>query len=124
MEWGSELLFGKSGYYDKYGMPIAMSRWTELFGQERHVGDDRLTLKGRKYHVSTIWLGLDHAFGYGPPLIFETMIFPNGKSEDELYQDRYSTLAQAREGHWRAKRWLYRELGVKPPVLIHKGRKP
>jgi hypothetical protein len=115
---------GRSGYYDIYGMPISMERWTQLFGQVRHVGDERLMIKGREYHVSTVWLGLDHSFGYGPPLIFETMIFPADGKFDELYQDRYTTMQQAREGHWRAKRWLYKQLGAKAPVLIHKGRKP
>jgi len=119
-----EFMVGRSGYYDIHGMPIAMSRWTELFGHERHVGNDYIPLKGRTFHVSTVWLGLDHSFGYGPPLIFETMIFGPKGTSDDLYQYRYSTLEQAREGHWWAKRWLYKQQGVKPKLLIHKGGKP
>jgi len=46
--------------------------------------------------VSTVFLGIDHAFGSGPPLLFETMIF--GGKYDE-YQERYSTWAQAEAGH-------------------------
>jgi hypothetical protein len=108
-----------------YGMPIGMERWSSLFSEPRHVGEDFPVLNGRKFHVSTVWLGLDHSFSRYPsrPIIFETMIFPGGVF-DELYQDRYSTLTEARAGHWRALRWLYREQGVKPPILIHKGRKP
>jgi len=49
--------------------------------------------------VSTVWLGLNHSIGDGPPLIFETMIF--GGEHDE-YQERYSTVERAREGHRRA----------------------
>jgi len=48
--------------------------------------------------VSTVFLGIDHSFGDGPPLLFETMIF-GGKYEEEEYQKRYSTWAQAEAGH-------------------------
>ena len=30
--------------------------------------------------VSTVFLGLDHQFGDGPPLLFETMVFRNGEA--------------------------------------------
>lgn len=49
--------------------------------------------------VSTVFLGLDHSFGHGPPLLFETMIF--GGPHDQ-YQDRYSTRDEAIAGHQRA----------------------
>ena len=49
--------------------------------------------------VSTVFLGLDHSFGGGAPLLFETMIF--GGKEDG-YQDRYSTWDEAIEGHKKA----------------------
>lgn len=54
-------------------------------------------------HVSTVFLGSDHQFGNGPPLLFETMIF-SGEAIPELdeWQDRYSTWAEAEEGHARA----------------------
>lgn len=45
--------------------------------------------------VSTVFLGLDHAFD-GPPLVFETMIF--GGPHDQ-YQERCSTWEQALEMH-------------------------
>lgn len=112
------------GYYDMYGMPVSMERWSQLFAEPRHIGEDFLTIRGRQYHVSTVWLGLDHSFGgYGPPIIFETMIFEGRGLTEVVYQDRYSTITQAREGHWRATRWLYRELGVEPKALIHNGRR-
>lgn len=50
-------------------------------------------------HVSTVFLGLDHAMFGGPPVLFETMIF--GGEHDE-YQERYQTYESAQEGHWRA----------------------
>lgn len=46
--------------------------------------------------VSTVFLGLDHNWGEGPPLIFETMVF--GGEFDE-WQERYSTWDQAVAGH-------------------------
>lgn len=49
--------------------------------------------------VSTVFLGLDHGDGAGPPIVFETMIF--GGPHDE-YQERYSTYEEAMKGHWRA----------------------
>lgn len=48
--------------------------------------------------VSTVFLGLDHSFGSGPPLLFETMVF-GGPFDQE--QDRYSTWAEAEAGHAR-----------------------
>ena len=49
--------------------------------------------------VSTVFLGLDHQWGDGPPLIFETMIFGGPKNQ---YQDRYSTYEEALAGHEKA----------------------
>ncbi len=48
--------------------------------------------------VSTVFLGLDHSFGSGPPLLFETMVF-GGPLDGEM--DRYTTWEQAEEGHLR-----------------------
>ena len=49
--------------------------------------------------VSTVFLGLDHSFGFGKPLLFETMIF-EGKHSG--YQERYTTWEEAERGHKRA----------------------
>ena len=46
--------------------------------------------------VSTVFLGLDHSFGEGPPLLFETLI-SGGPCDQEMW--RYSTWAEAVEGH-------------------------
>lgn len=47
--------------------------------------------------ISTVFLGLDHSFGEGRPLLFETMIF--GLPDGEEYQHRYSTWDEAVRGH-------------------------
>ena len=49
--------------------------------------------------VSTVFLGIDHQFGEGEPLLFETMIF--GGDHDEC-QYRYSTYEEAEAGHNKA----------------------
>ena len=46
--------------------------------------------------VSTVFLGIDHNFGEGKPLLFETMVF-GGKLDEET--ERYSTWEEAVEGH-------------------------
>jgi hypothetical protein len=61
--------------------------------------DDRVvdfTLAADGGELSTVWLGLDHSFGAGPPLIFETMVF-GGPNDEE--QERYSTEEEAKAGH-------------------------
>lgn len=49
--------------------------------------------------VSTVWLGLNHAFGAGPPVIFESMVFDTRDSMGEVDCERYSTEAEALAGH-------------------------
>lgn len=49
--------------------------------------------------VSTVFLGLDHAFGNSKlPVLFETMVF-GGKEDQSCW--RYTSEAAAREGHER-----------------------
>ena len=52
--------------------------------------------KAGEYRVSTVFLGLDHSFGDGPPVLFETMVF-GGKWDNHM--DRYCTKAEAEAGH-------------------------
>lgn len=51
--------------------------------------------------VSTVFLGIDHRhWGGGPPLLFETMIFTDGDTED--YQERCATWLEAEAQHAQA----------------------
>lgn len=52
------------------------------------------------YWVSTVFLGLNHQYGEGPPLLFETMVFEKGESSD-LWCDRCSTYDEAEAMHER-----------------------
>jgi hypothetical protein len=47
--------------------------------------------------VSTVFLGIDHQFGEGPPLLFETMVF--GGDGMDGHTRRYTTWAEAEAGH-------------------------
>jgi hypothetical protein len=85
-------------HYDRAGRPMPLSTWAEaLEATDRHVA---VTDVG-PFHVSTVWLGLDHQFGQGPPLIFETMIFVAEGHDDPLDSAcwRYPTEAAALAGH-------------------------
>ncbi len=67
--------------------------WGKWFEEaDRHVAK---TVKN-DIQISTVFLGIDHSFGGGLPLLFETMIF--GGEHDE-YQQRYSTWEDAENGH-------------------------
>lgn len=93
--------------YHRDGTPYGdMEEWAkdfERFPEMRRVAETMLP-DGK--WVSTIWLGIDHSFGSGPPLIFETMVFPSQGDWAELDMIRYSTEAAALEGHAvLVKRW-------------------
>lgn len=82
-------------YYDRAGRPITLEDWCATWDEHRQVARD---VVGR-LRVSTVWLGLDHQWQPGgPPLIFETMVFPPW-DYSELFVARYSTEAEARGGH-------------------------
>jgi len=83
---------------DENNKPVPTDLMTWAAKGWKRVAEDYIDNKDR-IHVSTVFLGLDHSFGEGPPLLFETMIF--GGPEDG-YQDRYSTWDEAIEGHKKA----------------------
>jgi hypothetical protein len=60
--------------------------------------------------VSTVFLGLDHNWGSGEPILFETMIFgiPEGDKEN-YYERRCATYEEAEAMHEKACAWA-REL--------------
>jgi hypothetical protein len=86
-----------SDYYildGKTTVPADMMTWAKSRNQPRHVGNDKID----GVHVSTVFLGIDHQWGDGPPLLFETMVF-GGEFDQE--QERYSTYEEAEAGHAR-----------------------
>ena len=84
-------------YYDRQGNPIDLMAWGESLETEKRVRET--TLPDGKW-ISTVWLGLNHNFcSPGPPLIFETMVFPKEGEYGELDCNRYSTEEEAIAGH-------------------------
>jgi len=83
-------------YFDIDGNPMPFSEWTRGACDQgyRRIADDRIGL----FRVSTIWLGIDHSWGTGTPIIFETMVLLDGTVEDFGMQ-RYCTKEEARAGH-------------------------
>lgn len=55
--------------------------------KQEHVGD---------VYISTVFLGLDHSWNEGKPVLWETMIFGG---EHDQYMDRYSSVEGALQGH-------------------------
>lgn len=99
-----------SEYYDLDGQLIDFERYVEITSlmhdarreNPESSPDDDPTRIGSDHvgeaWVSTVWLGLNHAYGNGPPLIFETLVF-GGETDGD--GDRYSTRDEARAGHER-----------------------
>jgi hypothetical protein len=95
-----------SKLYDRRGRRISFEEYGALVDQPEYRRVARTELEGGGF-VSTVWLGVDHNHsGVGPPIIFETMCFPEGDCE------RYSTLGEAVEGHAR----------MVAEVLAHRAR--
>ena len=88
-----------SDYYDINGKPITAQEWSKMYTRENQ-RVDATTLPDGKW-VSTVWLGLNHQYGDGPPLIFKTMVFPSEENLSELDMERHSTLEEAKAGHQR-----------------------
>ncbi len=89
-----------SNYYDKDGTPLELLDWARKLEQEGYSRVNETTLYDGTW-ISTVWLGLDHQHSSGPPVIFETMAFSSRDSFDDQDMERYTTLAEALEGHER-----------------------
>ena len=70
------------------------------------IGRDYIDFCGVKFLVSTVDLGIDHSFGGGKPIYWETMIFQKTPNKGELdfnwlgeYQERYTSREDAERKH-------------------------
>jgi hypothetical protein len=88
--------------------------WRPEFKNRRIVARDHVD--GRV--VSTVFLGLDHRFGDGPPVLWETMVFAGDPETGEITDfastedgERYTSHADALAGH---ARWCEIVRGGKP----------
>jgi hypothetical protein len=85
---------GRIGAFDKNGRVMTIQEWGEKM---RDIAYRRIDFDEVEHlEVSTVWLGLDHSTGSGPPVIFETRVFGDG---EPCVQRRYVTLAEAKSGH-------------------------
>jgi hypothetical protein len=89
-----------SDYYKLEGktlVPTDLMTWAMNYdkGGNRVIG---YTEFADGVYVSTVFLGMNHQYGDGPPLLFETMVF-GGEFDQE--QERYSTYEEAEAGHAR-----------------------
>lgn len=82
------------------------AKWYETNRDTRRVGRTEIS---EGVSVSTVFLALDHSFGDGPPVLFETMIF-GGPHDDGCW--RYCTWEEAEAGHARVVKAL--QDGVDP----------
>lgn len=86
------------------------TRWMEANHNKRRVAQDTVD----RYWISTVFLGLNHSWGDGPPLLFETLVFdraetkviewPGGRVREfhpniEDYGRRWHTWEEAEAGH-------------------------
>ena len=84
---------------DKYildghkAVPVDLMTWAEWYEKaDRKVAKDTVG----ESCISTVFLGINHQWGEGPPLLFETMVF-DGPLDGE--QERCSTWEQAEAQH-------------------------
>lgn len=73
---------------------IGFAQWFEK--ANRHLAKTELS----GFYISTVFLGINHAFGGGDPVLWETMIF--GLTGDDEYQDRHTNKRDALLGHIKA----------------------
>lgn len=84
-------------YCDKDGSPLSREEFFTKKSDEAYsrIGWTSLSDDDEEF-VSTVWLGINHAFGPGKPVIFETMAY-----YDNDWQEcrRYTDEKDAKKGH-------------------------
>jgi len=86
-----------------------ISEWDKMMQKVDKIGDDYVG----DIHISTVFLGTNHAHNFGPPILFETMAFGGGPDYDQ-YQERYYTYEEALEGHKRIVEQVTNEIPLIP----------
>ena len=85
---------------DDVGAPVAVEHLAWCLWFEQNLAR-RIVAKSQvgPYLVSTVFLGLDHNFGDGPPVLWETMVFHDDRGSEDLECRRYASQQDALEGH-------------------------
>jgi hypothetical protein len=63
---------------------------------DRHVALTELAF----CRISTVFLGLNHQFGRGPPILFETMVFHKTEGAARHWKDAGEAFEQCRYANW------------------------
>lgn len=88
---------------NKNTVPCDLLTWSNMFEDFDNRRVEFTKVDG--YEISTVFLGLDHGHGFTKrPLLFETMIFGDGKGDG--YQTRCSTWDEAVKMHEIAVQWV------------------
>lgn len=78
---------------------MTWARWLETNRDDKIVKQEDVG----NFWVSTVFLGLDHNWGDGPPILFETMVFKRDADGKvgfcEVHGDRCCTYDEAEEMH-------------------------
>lgn len=79
--------------------PVSHEEYERWLKHKERVGVTWRILQSRVagLFVSTVFLGLDHGMGQGPPVLWETMIFGNLHGDE--FQERYTSHTEAVRRH-------------------------
>ena len=94
-------------YYTRDGEPTDLDGFCRIVESGETVVEQ--TEIGTHVMVSTIFLGIDQSLGTPPPILFETLIMGGPHSYETT---RYTTEAEAREGHARVVAAVRADMGV------------
>ena len=90
-------IMGRPVYYrlnaDHTTEPATRQDGLQAFQGDRHVAKTEVG----DASVSTVFLVIDHQFGDGPPILFETMVFGGDRADENQW--RYLTWDEAAAGH-------------------------
>lgn len=86
-------------FFDKNGKGITLEEWGKLRESFDYCRIGHTYVWWRNLRISTIWLGMNHAWDGQEIKIFETMVFKGRNSYDDIACVRYTTEAEAIAGH-------------------------
>lgn len=103
-DWYHEMMATR--YYrlgdDRVPVEVSADEWKNSSSRTNvEVAQTKLESRGVIATISTMFTGLDHSHGGGPPMVFGTWILSN---QPELHEKewRYSTWEDAQKGHMTA----------------------
>jgi hypothetical protein len=102
-------------WFDKNHKPYAVGlfEWAKKYESENRV-ISRDTVGDAD--VSTVFLGVDHRYGPGPPVLWETLIF-GGAYDGNMW--RYTSYEAAAQGHVNVVKCLM--VGLEPDAITDDG---